>query len=469
MREALLCVTVALLGVSLARAADPPPFAEGRDDSDQYVVETVASGLDHPTSVAVRPAAQGEERFDLFFSETGARRVLRWSTDRDHDPRPIITNFPAGEAPADETPTGPWGLDFLSRNRLAVGSGGLRGAVRVYSLPDDESELDYEAVDHTVGPVERDDESAEPDGFFMSMAHAESAFFVVARDGDSRGGILKATLDANRLAGLEAFATAVDGSDASGTRNPGRNPARSPSIRGRIITTSSWRRGAGTSRNPTVDLPCTARRAAKSQSPSRLGFATSWRWRSARVRTCMRSIRVPETPNRAASIGWKRRKSTAANRAGPLKSPRLRTRRRWPLRLMASCMSPPPATRIRRRMRPTRSVDRCYRSNRKTTSPRCEPTRMTRREKIEAMLADDPRDVFLRYSLAMELDKEGAHDAQPRGARRADARRAAVRPRVLHGRSAAGATRGARTKRARFCATASKRPAPKATPTRRAR
>lgn len=36
---------------------------------------------------------------------------------------------------------------------------------------------------------------------------------------------------------------------------------------------------------------------------------------------------------------------------------------------------------------------------------------MSRREKIEAMLADDSRDVFLRYSLAMELDKEGDHDA----------------------------------------------------------
>ena len=36
---------------------------------------------------------------------------------------------------------------------------------------------------------------------------------------------------------------------------------------------------------------------------------------------------------------------------------------------------------------------------------------MSRREKIEAMLADEPRDVFLRYSLAMELDKEGDHDA----------------------------------------------------------
>lgn len=36
---------------------------------------------------------------------------------------------------------------------------------------------------------------------------------------------------------------------------------------------------------------------------------------------------------------------------------------------------------------------------------------MSRREKIEAILAEDPGDPFLRYSLAMELDKEGEHDA----------------------------------------------------------
>ena len=33
-----------------------------------------------------------------------------------------------------------------------------------------------------------------------------------------------------------------------------------------------------------------------------------------------------------------------------------------------------------------------------------------RRQQIEAMLADDPEDTFLRYSLAMELQKEGDHD-----------------------------------------------------------
>jgi tetratricopeptide (TPR) repeat protein len=35
----------------------------------------------------------------------------------------------------------------------------------------------------------------------------------------------------------------------------------------------------------------------------------------------------------------------------------------------------------------------------------------TRRQRIEAMLADEPGDAFLRYSLAMELEKEGDHEA----------------------------------------------------------
>ncbi len=35
---------------------------------------------------------------------------------------------------------------------------------------------------------------------------------------------------------------------------------------------------------------------------------------------------------------------------------------------------------------------------------------MNRREKLEAMRADDPQDQLLRYMLAMELDKEGDHE-----------------------------------------------------------
>ncbi|TWT96222.1 hypothetical protein [Neorhodopirellula pilleata] len=40
---------------------------------------------------------------------------------------------------------------------------------------------------------------------------------------------------------------------------------------------------------------------------------------------------------------------------------------------------------------------------------------MSRREKIQAMLADDPQDTFLRYSLAMEYRSEGNHEESLRG------------------------------------------------------
>jgi thioredoxin-like negative regulator of GroEL len=44
-------------------------------------------------------------------------------------------------------------------------------------------------------------------------------------------------------------------------------------------------------------------------------------------------------------------------------------------------------------------------------------TTPSRRQRVEAMLADDPRDTFLRYSLAMELAKEGEHERSLEGYR----------------------------------------------------
>ena len=37
-------------------------------------------------------------------------------------------------------------------------------------------------------------------------------------------------------------------------------------------------------------------------------------------------------------------------------------------------------------------------------------TELTRKEKLTAMLADDPEDLFLRYALALEYHKEANHE-----------------------------------------------------------
>jgi tetratricopeptide (TPR) repeat protein len=44
-------------------------------------------------------------------------------------------------------------------------------------------------------------------------------------------------------------------------------------------------------------------------------------------------------------------------------------------------------------------------------------TSSTRLDKIKQLLSDDPGDVFLRYSLAMEQEKLGEHDASEAGLR----------------------------------------------------
>jgi hypothetical protein len=204
---------VVLLSVAwasaLIRAEDPPAFAESRDDSAQYDVETLVSGLDNPASVAVRPGTRPAGPFELYISESGAGRVVRLVTDKPSESSRVVTGFPLGTwGDGPKFRVGPLGLDFLSRNRLVVGTGGAgAGAdvVRVYNLPDGRAELAFDAVDHAVGPAPAGGRSAPGEGLFFSLARTDNALFVAPRSGDERGWILKAVLDANRVAGLEPF------------------------------------------------------------------------------------------------------------------------------------------------------------------------------------------------------------------------------------------------------------------------
>ncbi len=205
--SAFLLVFVAQNGVRAAE--DPPAFAESRDDSKLYDVKTLISGLDNPASIAVRPGSRPAGPFELYISESGAGRVVRLVTDKPSETSRVITGFPLGSW--GEGPTyrvGPLGLDFLSRNRLVVGTGGLGvGAdlVRVYTLPDGHAELAFDAVDHVAGPVSASGRSTSGEGGFYSIAHADNALFVAPASGDEQGWVLKAIVDANRVAGLEPF------------------------------------------------------------------------------------------------------------------------------------------------------------------------------------------------------------------------------------------------------------------------
>jgi hypothetical protein len=130
-------------------------------------------------------------------------------TDKPSESSRVVTGFPLGTwGDGPKFRVGPLGLDFLSRNRLVVGTGGAgAGAdvVRVYNLPDGRAELAFDAVDHAVGPAPAGGRSAPGEGLFFTLARTDNALFVAPRRGVERGWILKAVLAANRVAGLEPF------------------------------------------------------------------------------------------------------------------------------------------------------------------------------------------------------------------------------------------------------------------------
>jgi hypothetical protein len=223
LRGILLGALLTTLGVSAVRAAEKPPAAgEIVDETARYRVETLLAGLDQPTSVALRPGSENLGAAELFVSESGAGRVLRLTVDDPSKSRPVVSGFPIAESsdlPA--TRVGPLGLAFLSRNRLAVGTGGLgpgADVVRVYNVSDAAAELAYDASDHAAGPVPASDRSADGEGAYWSLAASERAMFVVPRRGDAQGWVLKATLDANRIADL---APMVAVRDLAGAPAPG--------------------------------------------------------------------------------------------------------------------------------------------------------------------------------------------------------------------------------------------------------
>jgi hypothetical protein len=221
LREILLASIVLGLGVVPSYGLnEPPPAAEPGDESAGYRVETILEGLDHPTSVVARPGSEGLGAAELLVAESGAGRVLRVVVDDPVKSEPVITGFPQTEIAAlPGLRGGPLGLAFLSRNRLAVGGGGSgdgEDSVRVYTIPDDGATVAYDRVDHSAGPVPPGEQSETGEGDFFSLAASDRVFLVAPLSGDRRGWLLKATLDANRITGLEPFVATREASGVAG-------------------------------------------------------------------------------------------------------------------------------------------------------------------------------------------------------------------------------------------------------------
>ncbi|MEM9657448.1 MAG: hypothetical protein AAF961_03720, partial [Planctomycetota bacterium] len=197
-------------------------FALPGDESSQYQLKTVIEGLDNPCGLLLRSGDKVDGPHDFYFSESGAGRILKFSTDDPSALTEVVVGFPRssyGKGPSYRF--GPLGLAFvdLSASKLAVGTGGLvdgQEVIQVYSLADgDELPLEYGLAPY-LGPIQIGDGSSTGEGNFFGLAATDSALFVTANGDDSQGWILKATISGNKLSDLRTFIPTRDATGATG-------------------------------------------------------------------------------------------------------------------------------------------------------------------------------------------------------------------------------------------------------------
>jgi hypothetical protein len=195
---------------AVGQQGDPPPFAAPGDESVQFTVDTAHGNLDNPIGLALRPGAPDSGPFELYYSESGAGRVVRFSTDKPADASPVVTDFPTSSFQrGDEYLVGPLGLAFLSRMKLAVGVGSAADdplALGVYNLPNDGQPIDFGAAVGDASLPSR--ENAQGGERYFSLARTEGALLIAASDAAGAGGVLKASIDANKLSGLRRLTRA---------------------------------------------------------------------------------------------------------------------------------------------------------------------------------------------------------------------------------------------------------------------
>lgn len=219
-----LSVFAPLLAVGQQSA--PPPVGKAGDESAQFKVETIHDNLDNPAGLVVRPGAGNSGPFSLYFSESGAGRVVRLATDKPSELQPVVTGFPIRPfRRGADCRVGPLGLAFLSRMKLAVGVGNSPDdpiAVGVYNLPDEGESVEFASsvADASLGPRK----NSKGNERFFNLARTEGALLLAACDDEGVGGVFKASIDANKLSGLRQLIKAPSDDSARGVLGVAINP-----------------------------------------------------------------------------------------------------------------------------------------------------------------------------------------------------------------------------------------------------
>lgn len=198
MRMSFASLSLALAGLlaaAVSTAAEPK-------------VTVLATGLDTPTGVAVRP-----ETGEVFVSEGAAGKVIMVAPTGG-PPKNVITGFPRdsyGKGPKFDI--GPLGLAFIGKDTLVVGDGGsLDGEeyLRIYALSKDaatgalKEQTVYDSK-HKLGPILPSVKNGRGEGNFYGVAVTPKGIYVTANGDDTKGWVLSAPLKEGEPGELKTF------------------------------------------------------------------------------------------------------------------------------------------------------------------------------------------------------------------------------------------------------------------------
>ncbi len=159
-------------------------------------VETVVSGLTNPSGVAVQP--RDDQQTQVYVSDSGAQRVVKFDAQNPSEVQPVITDFPKdiyGKGPKYDI--GPLGLAFINQDTLVVGGGGQPDGeelLRVYALPQNGGPIKAEDMKTALGPIKPGEQSKSGEGNFYGVAVTPQAIYVTSNGDDTKGWVAKAEL-----------------------------------------------------------------------------------------------------------------------------------------------------------------------------------------------------------------------------------------------------------------------------------
>jgi hypothetical protein len=218
----LFCILVGAMTLSA-------PFASGQSISEPKV-EILASGLDQPWSVAVRPVKKNP--VELLVGECGTGRAVRITTDKPGEVLPLVTGLPAAVKPEKKlSDAATFQVGFADQYTALTADWGTVGkspansrpAVRTYKMElGSTTEMSIDKASSTASTNFSGETATDPRQFTTLLFFGDTAYLTSRREGGTI--LVRCPVTANKVTELKPFIDASKLTEAGGQSSLAMSP-----------------------------------------------------------------------------------------------------------------------------------------------------------------------------------------------------------------------------------------------------